>query len=499
MASSVNGLAASLGQMTMQAAEEKAGQNSAADVLHIPREPLAVKLFQDYGRRLPGLTSIKVDLPITVGDVQRLIQEIRSIQVFDVTILPEGTLPLCRFEQHKELRELTLRVERAALETTLRILPFPDGCKLPITSMSLLRAALCPGFTRSLAGLPLQHLSLEGSELWDVRDLPRLIAYKQLQSLHLEGVMLDKDKPNLFKGQLHLLHKHMPNTAVLPQDTLRDRWDYRDLFTTTRQAVCSYSLEEIRAGKWNRAELETLYAVAGQDEDDHWIASDRYVLVHNHSYLPHASPIHCLDKRRRVAAQEPIDSEPRQFFEYAFQHNVTFIVMLKKIESPCYIPLEVGHTYRIEQTDNAKEIVIECTKKEYDKVTQRTLRELTIGEKKIYHMQIDWENMAPIDVDRLLPFLREVRALEKQHPGGTVVHCWGGKGRTGVFFSCLNVDLFMDQFTPKIEKPPQLYFNVEESLRALRQDRRGMIETPNQLINILQFLQKILLTLTPSM
>jgi protein tyrosine phosphatase len=75
----------------------------------------------------------------------------------------------------------------------------------------------------------------------------------------------------------------------------------------------------------------------------------------------------------------------------------------------------------------------------------------------------------------------------------TLMHCSAGVGRTGVMIACLLIKEILPQLLEKTKDecgnphPEFLQLDVEKLLVALRQQRKSMIQTKQQLHSVIEF------------
>lgn len=409
---------------------------------------------------------------------------IKGHSVCDLTLCLTTSVSFDFLKGCKELRELAIRV----LRNEQRHVFCGFSVALPnLSRITLTNAILNKSFLVSLAQLPVVHVSLEGAEFVGESTVMPLMGHKTLTYLNVQGVSKWTHK---LGRELFMLSRQVPKVEVLADNLIRDRSDYSQLLTKQPVGYGSYAFAALQGSRWQHpsSELAHLIQVKGRNEDSLWEKADGISLTHNVCELLMASPIKCPDNRMRIATQEPVEPEEcYRFWQYVLEHDVSVIVMVKKHENVAYFSTELAKP-QILRRAGYKEIAVTCTGKVYDLVNKRTTRIFTINDKVVAHLQMDWEDGFGVEVNRLLPLLSDVTAIEKQYSGKTIVHCWGGYGRTGTFFSCMILKQLMEQATNLSE----LYINLEELVRALRQQRHGMIAHPDQLETVLEFCKELL-------
>ena len=85
-------------------------------------------------------------------------------------------------------------------------------------------------------------------------------------------------------------------------------------------------------------------------------------------------------------------------------------------------------------------------------------------------------------------FIRENAQKEIDDANRVLVHCRSGRGRTGTFITLLNSYIALLEQKNQDIAVPQL--SIFSTLRRLREQRRGCIETESQYLFVYWFIQK---------
>lgn len=412
----------------------------------------------------------------------RALDGIKEHHIVHVTLTLTSNVSFDFLKGCVELRELAIRV----MSNVPKCLFSAFSVALPnLSHVTLTNARFSEPFLFSLAKLPLVRVCLEGAEFVGDPTVKPLLGHPKLAYLDIRRVNRHTVK---FGRELFMLSRQVPKVEVVADNLIRDRSDYAQLLTKEPKGDGSYAIAKLQKPDWQHPsnQLESLLLVKGREEDSLWENARGISLTHNLCALSSASPIKCPDNRVRIATGEPTGFDTYDFWQYVLEHDVSVIVIVKNHENADYFPHEVGKSHLCR--NGGKELIVTCTSKVYDVPNKRTTRLLAIKDKVITHLQMDWEDGYGVEVARLEPFLRDVYAIEKQCPGKTIVHCMGGYGRTGTFFSCM----ILEQLIAQAQNLSELYLNLEELVRALRQQRQGMIAHPDQLETILEFCQALL-------
>lgn len=417
---------------------------------------------------------LTIEEPITTKDLQARIKHMRAVTSLDVTQLTVASdFSIDLFAACTKLSKLALRVTKRVTGQ----IDFHEGIDT-LTSLTVTNALIGGKFFKAVAcNTKLVHLCIDSSTIGDTKHLVSLNRHPTLRQLHVIGV----HDTGWFKIDVKSIQ--LPNTEIVFKAPVVDLKDYKNLFSTRRSgAIHAICLQEMPTYTCKRNACTNMLETVGDDEDGNW-QTVRYggrVLTHNScAHLSYASPINCPDKRVRIASPEPRhQSDIQDFWQYVLSDDVTQIVMVKEIEQDSYFPEAVGEI-KVFGTHS-----IQCTSVVPGPYTERTF---VVNGKTVNHLQINWTDGDGIEIDKLLPLLERIATLEEQNPGSSIYHCLAGYGRTGTLFAALITKQLFDQ----IPDLTGLFFDPEIAIRGLRQQRKNMIATGEQVKTLIKLVQAL--------
>ncbi len=452
--------------------------------VRIPKDETLANL-PTYYDRLKTVTHLFIEMPLTPDHFIPLVKLANVVQVIDVALHMTCDLPLSVFLTCSKLQELSLRGKDDA--DVGKVVAFPEKKAVTtLTSLTIINAQIVGDFLQIPSAFEkLQYLCLERSHLHTAPYERHWKALTSLSALNLKGTLsgeLDPWPVSSFKGLVCSLQRQMPLVAIVakePESSV-DRTHYQGVLSSQKMSRHCYSLDDLQNKRWTETSLDRLLFREGWHEDNNWKRTGDFgsVFTHNVCELYGASPIKCLDNRTRIAAEEPEEGQYLQFWKYILDNDVSVIVMVKEMNKKGYFPQNKDDSVKYD--DN---ITVSCTSCDIDPLNKSSKRKFQINDKTVYQIQLDWVDGHGITLLRLLPFLQTLGELEKANPGKTVIHCMSGYGRTGTVFACLLLKQLMD----KAASLETLIINLEELVRALRQQRYGMIAFGDQLITVLEF------------
>ncbi len=410
-------------------------------LLHATPNEELVEKDQIFIRELPPL--LKNGVHLTKIDLRLVVDTEFSLDTF-------GDLPA--------LKSLTLLVERARAARVNQhgILPPKRSPFRSLTALTIQNTNLFGEFSEALSRLKLEELSLEGCRFIKICRLHVLEACKTLRRFNTKNLHTEP----LIHGSLLELSKRAPKLEITSQTHIKDYRDFADLFSSEKY-LPNLSLDEI----FSLAATEELHWERDPDHPSSY--------VHNVAPLRGSSFIDLGDERVRIAACEPFaEHEKAAFWQFVDKENVTLIVKVKTDDSPPYFPY----------SDDA--VKVASYSMIYDGKINRTRRELDVNGRIVHFLQLEWPPFEGMDIKKLLPFIKELAALENELGGKTIIHCTAGVGRTGTAFACL-LTWLKAQALQRDEKP--LYFNPAIAILGLRQMRPSMIERVAQLETVAAF------------
>ena len=441
--------------------------------LHICQNtgPYNPKLHFDI---LPSITHLKIDIPIFSEEFDRLARNAWELKVVSVVLDMTDDLCFSCVATCHDLYDLTIRAQTTRGNSQIRSFDIAMSHP-PLRRLTILNAKICRWFIEGLVRIPkVEHLSLENCEFDAIPQLQSITILDNLQVLNLTNVRTALE--NQVQGFVHHLLRQGAKIKIFPENTVIDRTSYQNVLTRNHAPGC-YSLSELQNTEALKPELRQLLRTAGKNEDSYWQPDRESTICHAYNKCPlnGANPIKCPDNRVRIAAAEPKYNNQDEFWRHVLEYNVSVIVMVKETGF-YYFPQKVGQQKKLASA------VVTCKEATCNKELQITHRILTVNQKTVHHIQINWEDGKGMEQKKLLSLLEQVAELEKT-PGQTLVHCLAGCGRTGTFFACL----ILDQLLKTKEKTEHLYLNPEELLRGLRQQRRKVISTTDQLHCVVDF------------
>ncbi|MBS0634143.1 MAG: hypothetical protein JSR37_01605 [Verrucomicrobia bacterium] len=445
----------------------------------IARDETVAKL-PNYYDKLETVTHLLIEMPITPDHFIPMVMLTKAVQVIEVSLLMSTDLPLDIFTTCSKLHTLVLRGDGD--HAPGKVVAFSRNKSVSLRSFTLNDLQIAGDFIRAPSSFAqLERLCLARSHLNTHTNVSDWKSHLSLVSLNLKGTLSGEVHTwgiMRFKNLVTSLKREMPACAieVRAQGPVVDKTDYKGVLVTERSRHC-YSAADLLANRWTETELDRLLVREGEDEAENWQVKSSNVLTHNTCELPGASPFRSPDGRVRIATVEPEPSELQAFWKYIEDHDVSVIAMVKEIGwRGGYFPAK---------GESAKygDITVTCTSCEVDAVSNSSRRKFQVGKKTVHHIQIDWEDGHGIEHERLMPFIKRLNELEQANRGKTVIHCMGGYGRTGTLLACM----ILEQLIDKAKNRESLYINLEELVRALRQQRYGMIAFGDQLITVLEY------------
>jgi hypothetical protein len=396
----------------------------------------------------------------TEAALLKRLQELGQIKELDIWLEVDKRIDLSElFAKQMTLERLSLRCPLQLKEHGIFPLPISS-----LTALHLENVRLLGELVRSIQGLPLQRPSPCTSTFAAQCRLHELAECKTLREADFTDV-----GPQIVQGGSFHLAERLPEAKVVPQPLIVDYRNYAGMFSREKTSEFSFSLEEIRTQKhWPN--FDDLLA-KGKTEHTLWesLIEEFGNYVHNTSGLTNACYLNFPDGRKRLAARHPFSQEEKdEFIRALVARNVTVVVMLNS--DPPYLNHPDVQVLKIFQNN----------------IYTRT--DLKIGEHTLVHLQIDWPGRSGIEIERLYPFMQEVKAAEKAMDGQTLIHCHLGIGRTGAFCASMIGEQALEKLDPK----EPLYFNIQVPFLGMRQQRPAMIEVTAQFDTVLNYLQWLL-------
>ncbi len=450
--------------------------------LYIPRGAS----LDNFEGQLGKATHLVVEEPIVPSRLQWLSTKIGEVVVLDVALDMKAGVDFTWFSSCTKLRHIALR--SLSVSSCYYVWGFDDTSKRPsLESLTITKANISRQFLSTIRGLPLIHLSFEGSsynsfcpsvDLTEfLKGTPTLTALNVAEG----GLAAVKN--------LRAVQAGFPKIALTPPappaPVLRQNFD--GVLTKEKALAHSYPLASLKKSEWDLPKLSQFLREVGGDEVSNWVVLRSTSAVYEHNVckgLAKASPIQCPD-RMRIAAEEPQNSEEiLAFWRYARKLPLIVKVKTPSKGTPPYYP--PGKGTEVVFGSRADKIVVECTgysKHEKYPITERTLK---IGGDTVHHIQVDWEDGHGLDVTMLSTLIEIIADFEKAHDGESLVHCTLGLGRTGTLIACQIIRALLNRVVD-IDALSQLSLNLEELLRTLRQKRSSMIQHEDQLFTILEY------------
>lgn len=435
---------------------------------------------------LRTITRLQLERPVCSRIIEMIAGRQIALQVVDVRVFEKSKLSLDWFMPCSDLQEL--RIAKGGLE------PFTNPAMFSsLRSVAFEGSRIYQGVLATIAALPaLRSLNLQGSSLVSNEGLYALKSCLQLDALDLRDLKLEGRSIQL-QANIHDLKRAFPSAMIVPEATLIDYTDFRDVLTTEKTQN-SFGPEE--GDSLTKTVLERLLDTNEQDQlqpqdyvrygekrsfycGENFVSVDQNLLQTTRPLA--ASPIKLADKRRRIASSMPSDKiEPltlSHFWSAVLELDISLIVAVKELEG-CegYIPLKKDEKVLFKAKDGTI-FEVKCTSIE-ESSNGMTLRRVQVNGKEVAHLHKSLVDGAAMQGDELLEFLTNIERLEAEHPDSqTVIHCLQGVGRTGFTFACILVKELMRHAQPEVSYK----LDLEKLLSGLRQQRKKMVLTLEQL------------------
>ncbi len=418
-----------------------------------------------------------IEEPISLEELGVHLRNLRDIEVLDLSLRLISPLDISCFAGCTKLSSLTLRVMQNSNGNPNAIIHFSQ--KLPsLTSLVISNAKIEKSFFTTVNTLRLRTLSLECCMLTYANDLDLLNSHPTLTHLDIRGTYaLHEDLSKLFQrcSADKLL---LPGVTVVSKPPKIDRRDYKNVLTP-KGSPYAIRFQELAQYTCNSAQIAPIIYVQGAEEEENWQIHYQKVYAHNKCEgLIRGSPISSPDKRRRIASADP-NKNRCEFWRHVLTHNISLIVMVKETSKNEYFPMKMG------EKNQFGDITIVCTSQSLGPISERTF---LVNDKKVHHLQIDWPDGKGIEVELLMQLLNRIFTLESDNPdSASIFHCLAGCGRTGTLFGALIIKWLLEN-TKELKG---LSFDPAELVRALRQQRSGMIATSSQITILFKLVQTL--------
>ncbi|CAM1319236.1 Uncharacterised protein g7150 [Pycnogonum litorale] len=188
-----------------------------------------------------------------------------------------------------------------------------------------------------------------------------------------------------------------------------------------------------------------------------------------------------------IACQAPIESTIDDFWRMIWEQQSNVIVMMTLIEeyglnkcAPYFPDSDTMDCYRC--FDSFQVSLVHRDVREKYVISTLQLRNIQDNlMREVYHFWYTaWPSTGvPDEVYGIVSFVQECQPFMRKNPGGNVVHCSPGTGRTGVFIC---IDICMQHY---IETR---FIDILNTVYRLRHDRSGAVNTKEQYIFIYQAL-----------
>jgi hypothetical protein len=386
----------------------------------------------------------------------------------------DSVVDLSRFSGLNNLCKLSLSCVEGR-EGKPQLLDFQ--CKLPaLTSLSITDAFITASFFELLPELKLRKLTLLHCDFDHNCTVKRLLHVKE--KVNLIGAYVhgggNATRNFLYKVR-ELTRLEIPIRFEVKPEVI-DRTDFSTLLTSRKELHrYSYPLQELEHKRWTMLQMDRLLYVEADDEDTNRKAVDGSALENKTCALEEGSPIRCPDRLRILAPECKIWADNWRF---ALKENVTVFAMLKAQDVFIYFSGRFGN------------IDVRPIKKENRGfgITQRTLEVSVVGStdapKIVHHLQIDWDDGQPIEIERLVAYIDMLCELEANNPGASIYHCSASRGRSGVVLAAVLTKWAIEQQCQDLDETA---LNLENLIRALRQWRQGLIANGKQLAMIPEY------------
>ena len=258
---------------------------------------------------------------------------------------------------------------------------------------------------------------------------------------------------------------------------------------------------------YNRVEIKD------RPENFEYEVSEKYDSYINANYICNMYYQEPKNKPIFIATQGPIKKSFGHFWRMVWQENTQIIVMLcKKWASEC----DQNNNYYFPES---KEANIECSNfliefesrcmshTFYIKIIQKITNKLTNEERIVTHYssdgipnfgvpsEKDFYGFKKLIEDSMKERDKNEEDIGFENKSPMVVHCMAGIGRTGLFIIIFElvrlIKTYQKYFKPlsKIEET-NLGISVIGTLRALREQRKGMVERDSQYAYIYKFMKQ---------
>lgn len=450
------------------------------------------ELAEGFSSYFPNVTTLELNQALPWETILQLLKGPNKLQSLKARVFNRQAIHLDAFAGCQSLSHLSLRGTKAPQEHVtdpFGVFRYENPQTLTrLKTLVLKNLRLARKTISSISGLSsLQMLELRNCSLVNPKELLKLRQCTQLNLLDLQD-LTQRGSPD---SAILYLRQKLPNCKVLPDVTLTD---YAEVICTNASTSKPYLFSPHEARFITPVFLKKLLIDRGHQE--RWttfIANSKKNNPFNGNILPwdhnllfwlryyfSAGPIKALDNRLRIATQEPVEEIVQgDFWQVVLDCNVSVIAMLKEADVSRYFPA-VGTS--VTYFGQLKEpITVQCESEE-NLHSGITLRTFCIGEKKVRHLQINWQDMCGLESTLLHHLIALFQKLEKENPGASIVHCKAGAGRTGTFFACLIISQLINKTRHR-----EMRLDLEILLTALREQRMSLILTAEQLHSVLEY------------
>lgn len=255
------------------------------------------------------------------------------------------------------------------------------------------------------------------------------------------------------------------------------------------------------------------------DESLAWLNKMRYnnILPYDQNNLTaslggfvfNGSPIRGPDGKKRIATQGPTPETIGDFWQAVLTLNTKLIIMttncqeMGRLKCSQYWPPKPAQPMEARNDKNEKLSITLLSEQTIDSELGIQERQLEIKNSIANQTHLvtqlhvtKWSDQTALDGKMLFRLVAFVKSYEaKLDPNESIInHCSAGVGRTGTLLFSNFLDHEIRRDLPKTRdeesnqlRPENLYFNLENGLLALKQQRMGMVQTAEQALSIVEF------------